>query len=80
MAFFQDRVPPTISPGLALNLYPPDLCLLVSWDNKCEPRVPGSFLKIVFSSIAFNKMFVITFIYFNINFFEEIILHYIKCN
>jgi hypothetical protein len=42
--------------------------------------VPGSFLKIVFSSIAFNKMFVITFIYFNIIFFEEIILHYIKCN
>jgi hypothetical protein len=28
--FFQDRVSQSICPGLVLNLYPPDLCLLSS--------------------------------------------------
>jgi hypothetical protein len=31
-------------PGLASNCDPPDLCLLSSWDCRCEPPVPSSFL------------------------------------
>jgi hypothetical protein len=28
-------------PRLALNLDPPDLCLLSSWDYRCEPLAPS---------------------------------------
>jgi hypothetical protein len=40
MGFFQDRVSRTVCPGLASNQDPPDLCLLRSWDYRCEPPVP----------------------------------------
>jgi hypothetical protein len=33
---FRDRVTQTILPRLALNLDPPDLCLLSSWDYRYE--------------------------------------------
>jgi hypothetical protein len=35
-SFFENYLP-----RLALNCNPPDLCLLSSWDYKCEPSAPG---------------------------------------
>jgi hypothetical protein len=36
LGFFEN-----ILPGLASNLDPPDLCLLISWDYRCEPLAPS---------------------------------------
>jgi hypothetical protein len=38
---FRDSVSCTIYPGLALNCDPFDLCLLRSYDYRCEPLAPG---------------------------------------
>jgi hypothetical protein len=40
--FFWDKVLQNYLPGLALNLNPPDLCLLSSWYYRCEPSLPDS--------------------------------------
>jgi hypothetical protein len=39
--FFQDRVLRNYLPRLASNHDPPGLCLLSSWDYRCEPLAPG---------------------------------------
>jgi hypothetical protein len=39
--FFWSRVLWTICLGLASNCNFPDLCLLSSWDSRCEPPAPG---------------------------------------
>jgi hypothetical protein len=39
---FWDRFSRTICLGLALNCLPPDLCLLSSWNYRCESLCPVS--------------------------------------
>jgi hypothetical protein len=39
--FFWDKVSWTICLGQASNCDSPDLCLLSSWDYRCEPLAPG---------------------------------------
>jgi hypothetical protein len=39
-------------PGLALNLDPPDLCLLSSWDYRREPPAPSSTFPLNFSLVV----------------------------
>jgi hypothetical protein len=39
--FFLNRVSQNYLPRLALNLDPPDLCLLSSYDYRREPPAPG---------------------------------------
>jgi hypothetical protein len=44
----------------ALNLDPPDLYLLSSWDYRCEPLVPGFPGFFVFIPMSFMQSFLIT--------------------
>jgi hypothetical protein len=45
--FCQDKVSPTIHPGLNLNGNPPDICFSNSENDRLEPPEPGSFVKFI---------------------------------
>jgi hypothetical protein len=51
---------PNFLPRLALNLYPPNLPFLSTWDYRCEPLLPASYNFFFYNALYFTNTIIIS--------------------